>query len=221
MRTVGYVRVSTEEQKEEGYSLAAQRRQIQGFCQGKRWELLHIYADEGKSGKDVKGRPALQELLAAAKRHEFDAVVIVKLDRLGRNTRELLGLVEDYFTKNSVRLVSIAEGIDPTTATGEFTLTILAGLSQMERKQIGQRTKVGMAEAKRQGKHMGRVGYGWRMGENGELFPIPEEQRQIAKAKRLAAKHGYTEAAKELGWPLHTLYYRVGGRKKAKKRAAK
>jgi site-specific DNA recombinase len=220
VRTVGYIRVSTEEQREEGYSLAAQRRQIQAFCQAKRWELVRVFSDEGKSGKEVRGRSGLQALLEAAKAHEFEAVVVCKLDRLGRNTRQLLGLVDDYFTKNGVKLVSIQEGIDPTTATGEFTLTILAGLSQMERKQIGERTRQGMTEAKRQGKHVGRVGYGWRMGEGGELVPVAAEQRQLARAKRLAKKHGYTEAARRMGWNMHTLYYRVERRKRRGKRLA-
>lgn len=215
MRAAGYARVSTRRQVEEGYSLAAQRRQIKGFCDGKRWELVRVYADEGKSGKDLKGRAALQALLEAAKAHQFDVVVICKLDRLGRNTRQILGMVEDYFSKNGVRLVSVQEGIDATTPAGEFTLTVLAGLSQLERRQVSDRTREDMAEAKKQGKHCGRVGYGWRMGKAGELVPVPEEQKGLARAKRLAKRYGYTKAAEKMGWKLATLYYRVGGRKRA------
>jgi len=219
VRAAGYVRVSTEEQREEGYSLAAQRRQVKAFCDAKRWELAKVYADEGLSAKDTQNRPALQALLADAKAHGFDAVVICKLDRLSRNTRQLLALVEDHFTGNGVRLVSIGEGIDPTTATGEFTLTVLAGLAQTERKQISERTKAGMGEARKQGRHIGRVGYGFRMGESGELVKVPEEQVALAQARRLVKRLGYQKAAQQIGWPVPTLWYRVAGRQRRAKAA--
>jgi site-specific DNA recombinase len=213
MKAAGYVRVSTEEQRDEGYSLSAQRMQVKALCDSKGWELVKVYADEGKSGKNVSGRPALQELLDAVKAHQYDVVVICKLDRLGRNTRQILAIVEDNFTKNGVRLVSIAEGLDPTTPAGGLMLTMLAGLAEFERKQIGERTRSGMAEARKQGKHTGRVGFGWQMNENGEAVPVPEEQRELRRAKRLASRHGIAEAARRMEWDYDTAYYRLRTRK--------
>lgn len=209
MRAVGYVRVSTEEQADEGYSLAAQRKQIAAYCEAKNWELGLVYADEGISGKETKNRPALQQMLAAARAHDFDVVVVSKLDRLSRTTMQLLALVQDCFTGNSVRLVSVGEGIDPTSATGQFVMTILAGLAQMEREQIGERTRMGMAEAKAQGKHVGKPPYGWCIGDDGRLVAVPEQQEMLLRAVNYTGRHGIKLAAQLLGWPLSSLKDRL------------
>jgi len=209
MQAAGYVRVSSEEQVNEGFSLAAQRRQITAFCEAKGWTLGHVYADEGISGKEMKNRPALQQLLAAAQAHKFDVVVITNLDRLSRTTLQILALVADHFSKNSVRLVSINEGIDPTTVAGEFVLTVLAGLAQLERRQLGERTRMGMQEARLQGKHIGKPPYGWRIGDDGRLMEVPDQQTVLDKAAVLTRRHGPKEAARLLGWPLTSLKDRM------------
>jgi len=209
MRAVGYVRVSTDEQVDEGFSLAAQRKQVTAYCEARDWSLGLVYADEGISGKEIKNRPALQLMLAAARAHEFDVVVVSKLDRLSRTTTQLLALVHECFTGNGVRLVSVGEGIDPTTAAGMFVMTILAGLAQMEREQIGERTRMGMAEAKAQGKHIGKVPYGWSMGDDGRLVAVHEQQELLRKAVSITGKHGVRIAAITMGWPLSSLKDRL------------
>lgn len=218
MRAVGYVRVSTEEQAEEGFSLAAQRRSIAAFCEAKDWQLVHIYADEGISGKDVRNRPALQTMLVAAQNHECDVVVVARLDRLSRTTTQLLALVHSSFTSNDVRLVSVSEGIDPTTPAGQFVMTILAGLAQMEREQIGERTRAGMHEARRQGKHIGKCPFGWRPDKYGTLQEHAQEQATLDWAAHLYVTQGAPEAARLLGWPLSTLKDRLRKREVFKPR---
>ena len=209
MRAVGYVRVSTEEQAEEGFSLAAQRRSIAAFCEAREWKLVRVYEDAGISGKDVRNRSALQAVLVAAQNHECDVVVVARLDRLSRTTTQLLALVQERFTSNDVRLVSVSEGIDPTTPAGQFVMTILAGLAQMEREQIGERTRAGMAEAKAQGKHVGKCPFGWRPDKYGTLQPHAQEQLVLERAAHLYATQGAPEAARILGWPLSTLKDRL------------
>ncbi len=209
MRAVGYVRVSTEEQRDQGYSLPAQRRTIAAFCEAKDWQLVRTYADEGISGKETTNRPALQQMLAVVLAHECDVVVVANLDRLSRTTTQLLALVSDHFSKNAVRLVSVGEGIDPTTPAGEFVMTILAGLAQMERKQLGERVRTGMHEARLQGKHLGKCPYGWRIGEDGRLQEHPAEQHVLFVAAQTIGNLGAVETARTLGWPLSTLKDRL------------
>jgi site-specific DNA recombinase len=93
---VGYARVSTDEQAREGVSLEAQQSRIRAYAEAKGLALSDILADEGYSGKNLK-RPALQELLARCERGEVGAVIVLKLDRLTRQTRHLLSMVEDVF----------------------------------------------------------------------------------------------------------------------------
>jgi len=86
MKTLGYIRVSTSEQAEEGLSLDNQRARVEAFCKAKGWELMDIIADEGASAKDLN-RPGIQELLRRVQAGSVDAVVVYKLDRLTRSIR--------------------------------------------------------------------------------------------------------------------------------------
>jgi DNA invertase Pin-like site-specific DNA recombinase len=85
MKAIGYVRVSSEEQRRKGVSLDAQREKIRAYCDLNDLELVRIEADEGVSGKTISARPAVQRVLRAAKRKEADVVVVYKIDRLARN----------------------------------------------------------------------------------------------------------------------------------------
>ncbi len=141
---VGYVRVSTLEQSQEGISLDVQKARIQAYAQAKNLELLEVLSDGGLSGKNLK-RPGLRELMDRCERGEVQHVIVVKMDRLSRSTRHLLSLVEDLFIKRQIELHSVSESIDTGTPHGRFLLTILGGLGQMERELIGERTKGALA----------------------------------------------------------------------------
>jgi site-specific DNA recombinase len=93
MKAVSYIRVSTEEQANEGHSLDAQRAIIGDFCLNRKWTLVGEYVDAGLSGKDGK-RPALQELLANSEAGRFDLVVVHAVDRFYRNLQGLLGALD-------------------------------------------------------------------------------------------------------------------------------
>ena len=98
-RAVGYVRVSTEEQTQHGYSLEAQAQAIKKYCELQEWELVRIYRDDGYSGASME-RPDLQQLLEDVYLRKFDVVVVWKLDRLSRNLKDTLYLLDDALEKN-------------------------------------------------------------------------------------------------------------------------
>lgn len=112
------------------------------------------YVDRGVSGAKDR-RPELDRLVADAKRRRFDAVVCWRLDRLGRNLRHLILLIDD-FSGLGVAFVSLAEGIDATTPAGRLQLHILGAIAEFERARIQERVRAGLARARAQGQRLGR-----------------------------------------------------------------
>ena len=100
-------------------------------------------------------RPALDRLLTDAKRRRFDAVVCWRLDRLGRNLKHLITLLEDLQALG-VAFVSLAEGIDATTPAGKLQMHILGAIAEFERERIRERVMAGLQRARTQGKRLGR-----------------------------------------------------------------
>ncbi len=138
IRAAAHVRVSTSGQI-DGESLNTQRLQIQAYCTSRGWELVKVYEDAGISGtKD--DRPALQALLTAAKTGEIDAVVVRDLSRFGRSARDLLNNIQTL-KDCSVTFISIKEGIDGSGPYGQFMLTILAAIAELEMEMITSRMK--------------------------------------------------------------------------------
>src|SRR5208283_5705334 len=138
IRAAAYVRVSTNGQI-DGESLNTQRSSIQDYCTSRGWELVNIFADAGLSGmKD--DRPALQALLSAVKGGEIDAVIVRDLSRFGRSARDLLNNIQTL-KDFSVTFISIKEGIDGSGPYGQFMLTILAAIAELEMEMITSRMK--------------------------------------------------------------------------------
>ena len=102
-----------------------------------------------------ESRPALDELVKAARRRKFDTLVVWRLDRLGRNLRHLIMLL-DELTALGVGFVSLGEGIDTSTPAGRLQLHILGAIAEFERARIAERVRLGVARAKAQGKRLGR-----------------------------------------------------------------
>ncbi len=172
---VGYCRASTIEQCSEGVSLGMQTERIRAYATAKGLDLADVLVDEGRSGKDLK-RPALQDLLARCDRGEVAHVIVWKLDRLTRKTRHLLSLV-DLFLARHIELHSVSESLDTSTPSGRFLLTILGGLSEMERELIGERTRSALAFKRQNGEPTSHPPLGFR--PNGSrrhrMLPVPEE----------------------------------------------
>lgn len=178
---LGYVRVSREEQARDGVSLDVQRARIHAYAEAKGLELVEILADEGLSGKDTN-RPGLQALLARCAHGSVGAVIVLKLDRLTRRTRHLLSLVDDLFLARRIELHSVSESLDTSTPAGRFVLTMLGGLSQMEREQIGERTRGALAWKRENGQPTSHSPLGFRAnGKRDHMIPVPEELAVVAR----------------------------------------
>lgn len=183
MKAIGYIRVSTEGQAEKGISLEAQRAKIEAYAVTKDLELVEIIEDAGLSAKNLK-RPGVRKVLDMARRKEVDAVVIVKLDRMFRNTVDALETAQ-AFDRRGVGLHSISESLDTQSAMGKFFFTLTAALAEMERGLVGERTKAALAQKRRKGEATGgSTPYGFdRDGER--LTPNPEEQKTLKHMESL------------------------------------
>lgn len=153
-RVLGYVRVSTEEQADNGAGLDAQRAAIRAECERRGWELVELIEDGGYSAKNLK-RPGIQGAISRLKGGEADALVVAKLDRLSRSLIDFAGLMAQA-QGEGWGLVALDLGVDTSTPSGELMANVLASFAQYERRLIGQRTREGMAEKRAQGHHMGR-----------------------------------------------------------------
>ena len=161
MNYIGYIRVSTDEQVKLGISLDVQESKIRDYIKLNDIDpdKTVILRDEGESGKNLR-RESVQELIRRVEKGEVNAVIIYKLDRLCRNTLDMLNLIQK-FDKHGVAFHSITERIDTKTAMGKFFITILSALAQMERDMISERTKTALNYKRSQGGLAGGVPYGF------------------------------------------------------------
>jgi DNA invertase Pin-like site-specific DNA recombinase len=148
MRAAIYARVSTLDQEPLN-----QLQELRRYSDARGWTATE-YVDRGVSGAKDR-RPALDTLIGDAKRRKFDVLVCWRLDRLGRNLRHLVTLLEEL-QSIGVAFVSLGEGIDCTTPAGKLQLHILAALAEFERERIRERVLAGLARARTQGKRLGR-----------------------------------------------------------------
>jgi len=147
-RAAIYARVSTFDQEPEN-----QLQELRRYVEARGWQATE-YVDKGVSGaKD--SRPALDTLVRDAKRRRFDVLVCWRLDRLGRNLKHLVGLLDDLQALG-VAFVSLGEGIDATTPAGRLQMHLLAAIAQFERERIVERVKAGLRRAQAQGRRLGR-----------------------------------------------------------------
>jgi len=153
-RAIGYARVSTSEQAEEGISLQVQEDSIRAYAQLHGLELTDILSDRGESGKDLD-REAAQELLARVRTGEVQALIVYRLDRLTRSPRDLFLIVDDELNPRGVELISVSEQIDTRTPGGRAMMGIMGIFAQMERELIAERTREALAAKKRNGERLG------------------------------------------------------------------
>lgn len=150
MRTGIYVRVSTEEQATEGYSIRAQEEKLRAFVEIKDWTLHRVYADEGISGKNIVDRPAVNSMIQDIKDGYIDNVLVFKVDRLTRSTKDLIELV-DIFNQCGCEFNSLTESIDTQTASGRMFLKIIGIFAEFERENMIERVKVGFERKVKEG----------------------------------------------------------------------
>jgi site-specific DNA recombinase len=192
------VRVSTAEQAANGISLAEQKHRIHAYATAHGLQVARIDADNGISAKTTANREGLQEALSALRRGRAGGLVVVKLDRLSRSLRDVLDLVARS-DREGWELHSISENLDTSTPHGRFVVHLFAALAQLEREQIGERTRNGMAELRRQGRRISRrPPFGFAFAD-GALVPVESEQRILRRMLALQAEgHGPTAIAGSL-----------------------
>ena len=185
MKAVGYIRVSTQGQAEDGVSLDAQEAKVRAWAEVAGASEVVSFRDEGIPGKRSDNRPGLQAALDAV--GKGDALIVYSLSRLSRSTRDTLTIAEDL-QKRGADLVSLSEKIDTTSAAGKMVFRMLAVLSEFERDQISDRTRFALAHKRANGeKTGGDVPFGYR-ARKGKLYPYAKEQRVIAMIQDLRAE---------------------------------
>lgn len=159
-----YVRVSSLEQAEHGYSIDEQVVKLQKYCEVHDWSVYHVYRDGGFTGSNIE-RPAMSQLVQDAKNKKFDSVLVYKLDRLSRSQKDTLFLIEDVFIANGIDFFSLMENFDTSSAFGKAMIGILSVFAQLEREQIKERMQLGKLGRARSGKPMNwtSVPFGYRM----------------------------------------------------------
>jgi DNA invertase Pin-like site-specific DNA recombinase len=185
MKAVGYIRVSTQGQADDGVSLEAQRAKLAAYCQLNDGELLEVFADEGVSGTE-RNRAGLAAALALAKKNRA-ALVVYSLSRLTRSTRHALELA-DELERAGCDLVSLSEKIDTTSPAGRMVFRLLAALAEFERDQTAARTSDALQHLKRQGRRYGNsIPHGMRLVEGGRLEKDQAEQEVLRLVRELRA----------------------------------
>lgn len=178
---VGYLRVSTEMQVDEGHSLLNQKMKIKDYCRYKDLSIYCFYIDKGISGGKRDKRIALKlmidELLPGT------VVIINSISRLARDMKDLLN-IKDEIQKKGCSIVSLSEQIDDSSPTGNLIFQIMGSFAELERKQIGERTSSVMNNLSSMGKLKKKPAYGWKV-EGGERVHNVEEQEKIKKLLKL------------------------------------
>lgn len=149
MRVAIYTRVSTREQSDE-----MQTRELRAYCAARSLEIVGEYSDIGWSGARGK-RPGLDRLMDAARKRQFDAVLVWKFDRFARSVRHLLAALEE-FRNLGLQFISYQENLDTSSPLGQALFTIVAAVAQLERDLIRERVRAGIGNARAKGVRLGR-----------------------------------------------------------------
>lgn len=152
-RTAIYARVSTNNGQQ---SPDMQLSTLREYCEARKLDIFKEYVDEGISGsKD--SRPALNDLMDAARKRKFDSVCVYKFDRFARSTKHLLAAL-DEFKSLGIDFISYSENLDTSSPLGKAVFTIVGAIGELERSLIVERVKSGLQAAKKRGKKLGRPG---------------------------------------------------------------
>lgn len=138
-----YIRVSTTEQAEEGYSVGEQEERLRSYCSAYGYNIHAVHIDAGFSGASLD-RPAIQKVIYDVKHGLCKKVIVWKLDRLSRSQKDTLILLEDVFLAHGCNFISLMESFDTSTPFGRCIVGILAAFAQMERENIKMRTMMGI-----------------------------------------------------------------------------
>lgn len=177
-----YVRVSTEEQALNGFSIRAQIDKLTSYCKIKDWEIYDIYEDNGVSGKNIKDREELKRLILDIKNKRVNNVLVYKIDRLTRSTKDLIELI-DLFNENNCSFNSLTESIDTLSSTGRMFIKIIGIFAEFERENIVERVKIGLERKVKEGYTIAskNVSYGYTKEKGEKIQSINSYEAYIVK----------------------------------------
>ncbi|HCA5286881.1 recombinase family protein [Acinetobacter nosocomialis] len=214
-KAIGYVRVSTDKQAEEGISIDAQIAKIKAWASLNDYELVHLYSDEGISGASLNKREGMLQALASVKKGM--AFICYSLSRISRDTIDTIQ-ISRQIEKAGADLVSLSEKIDTTGASGKMIFNMLAVLNQFERDQTAERTKFAMQFKKSRNQAYSPIPYGYERHGDELVINISEALTIIRIKELFEAGKGYGEIATILNkegiptkqnkrWYRNTVYY--------------
>ncbi len=177
-----YVRVSTEEQAKEGFSIRAQEQKLKDYARIKEWAIHKIYIDEGISGKNITDRPQINQLIKDIKKGLIKNVLIFKIDRLTRNTSDLIYLI-NLFNEYNCAFNSLCESIDTQTPSGRMFIKIIGIFAEFERENIVERTKLGFERKVKEGYSLctRTASYGYTRNIGDKIQKINEKEAVIVR----------------------------------------
>lgn len=176
-----YIRVSTDEQAEQGFSIDAQKERLEAYCKSQGWSDFRFYIDDGYTGTNVD-RPALERMIRHIQEGKIHTAVVYRLDRLSRKQKDVLYLLEDVFEKYDTHFKSSTEPFDTSTPLGKAMLGILAVFAQLEHATIVERTTEGRRKRIREGMWFGgRIPFGYDWIKETQQLMINHEQAAIVR----------------------------------------
>lgn len=145
-----YMRVSTEDQAREGFSLPEQKERLEAYCKFNGYKIVEYYTDAGISAKTGNHRPEYDRMLEDGKQGKINMIIALKLDRITRSTRDWETLM-DYLEKYNINIAFVNDDINTTTADGKMVSRIMMSVSQNEIERTSERTIIGLEGAIKQG----------------------------------------------------------------------
>ena len=174
-----YIRVSTEDQAKDGFSIHAQREKLTKYAEANDWDIHDYYVDDGISGKNLEGRPEVKRMLDDVKNGKINNILIYKLDRLTRSTKDLIYLIE-LFEKHNCTFNSQTEKIDTSNAVGRMFVKIIGIFAEFERENLAERVSFGYEQKTREGNYTntnGVYGYDYIVGE--KVLVVNDLEKEI------------------------------------------
>ncbi len=179
IKTGIYMRVSTEEQAKEGFSINAQKEKLTNYSEISDWAISDYYIENGVSAKNIKDRPEINRLIEDIKTGKINNVLIYKLDRLTRSVKDLISLIE-LFEEYDCTVSSLTEKLETGNAVGRMFVKIIGIFAEFERENLAERVSFGYEQKTREGNYtntQGVNGYDYIIGK-GDLV-VNEEEKQI------------------------------------------
>lgn len=178
LKTGIYLRVSTEEQAKEGFSIHAQKEKLTKYAQINDWKIIDFYIDNGISGKNITDRPSVSNLIEDIKNGKVNNVLIYKLDRLTRSVKDLINLIE-LFEQYNCSFNSVTEKLDTSNAVGRMFIKIIGIFAEFERENLAERVSFGYEQKTREGNYTncnGVNGYDYIVGKGNLIVNKMEKE---------------------------------------------